>query len=72
MNFSEYRAEALKILWPRVLTDPHLKYSKRLVINSKGFSIWEVDDICAMNWKYGNPLSSCVDGLTSYIIVIMN
>ena len=69
MEFSKYRSQALKALWVRVRNE--FLCDERYVINRSGFSTWQIDDICAVNWKSGNPVGVCVSVLMYYVEGLM-
>ena len=70
MNFSEYRSKSIKLLWISVQE----KYlcDERPIVNHPDFSTWQIDDICAINWKNKNPIKVCAGVLLDYIGDILN
>lgn len=69
MNFSEYRSNALKALWPNVMTK--FQCDQVQVIKIHNFSTHEIDNICALHWKYDNKISVCVEGLLNYVQILL-
>ena len=64
-GFSQYRSNSLKRLWSRVKKELGLE---RIAVGAiEEFSTWEVDDICANNWRPDNPVEVCVGVLLEYI-----
>jgi hypothetical protein len=73
MNFSEYRSKALKALWSEV--EIIHRCNQIPIINHPEFSTHQIDNICAIHWKfdcYGNKLQICVEGLLMYIEKLLN
>lgn len=69
MEFSKYRSQALKALWVRVRGE--YLCDERSIVTQPGFSTWQIDDICATNWKHENPIGVCVTVLLYYVESIM-
>ena len=66
MRFSEYRSKSFKDVWSRIHDETgHRDYN---VCRMSGFSTWDMDDICAVNWSNANPIEVCVSTLFSYIV----
>lgn len=65
MEFAKYRSISLKLLWPEVYKEFGLEQED--VCRRPKFSTWEIDNICANNWKADNPEGICAKELFDYI-----
>ena len=65
MQFTEYRSTALYMLWKRFWKQYGI--DERNVIRKPKFSTWQIDDICAVNWKNENPIEVCANVLFDYV-----
>ena len=69
MQFTEYRSKALHIMWRKFWEQ--YNEDERNLIRKPRFSIWQIDDICAVNWKNENPIEICADVFFDYVKEIM-
>ena len=65
MEFAKYRSLSLKLLWPKV--EAELNLTQEDTCRLAKFSTWEIDNICANNWKANNPTEVCAGMLFDYI-----
>ena len=65
IEFAEYRSRALKVVWSKFYAQ--FDIDERQLVRQPRFSIWTIDNICAVNWKNGNPINICVDVLLDYL-----
>lgn len=65
MKFANYRSNALKRLWPKVKKE--YGYLQMQICRLPAFSVWTIDNICAINWKQENSTDVCANALFDYI-----
>lgn len=65
MEFSKYRSRALKRLQSRIGMEVALDWVT--ICRLSEFSTHEIDNLCAISWKFNNPIEICMNILFDYV-----